>query len=187
MKKWMWILSVVLMTSAGAQANGLGVYGSYWKTKDADDGFGGGARLNIGLGDILGIDLRGGYFPDLAKDEDPYDLDLRVIPAEAGLTINLPLSEQAIPYVGGGAGYYFIDAKVKGPGVDESADVDNQVGWYAVAGLQIKLSGQVALFGEGKYTGVEAKAKDDKMDDLDQDLDFDLSGFGANAGLMLIW
>ena len=183
MRMFLIVLGVVLLGASMASANGLGVYGSYWDTKDADSGFGGGAKLSMSFGQYFAVEARGTYFNDLSKDEGPLNVDLQVIPVEAGLVLNMPLSDAVTPYIGGGGGYYFLKADTDAG----SVDIDDEVGWYAIAGLEIKLSDAVALFAEGKYTGVEGTAKNDNVDNIVDKVDIDLSGFGGNAGLLLKW
>lgn len=55
-------------------------------------------------------------------------------------------------------------------------DPDDEIGYYAVAGIALALSKGTTLFGEAKYTRVE-------LDDAEIELD----GLGANAGLMVTW
>lgn len=176
-----------LAGSLTAMAGGLGAYGSYWSTKDADAGFGGGGKLQFMLGDIIGLEIRGSYFPDLNEEESLFKYELEVIPAEADLILAIPLGDLLRVYGGGGAGYYFIDAKIKGQGLDEKVNVDDQLGWFAVGGLQVQLTEAFALFGEGKYTGIKAKFKGDDVEEITDDVDMHLDGFGANVGLLLTW
>jgi hypothetical protein len=51
-------------SSLAAMTNDFAVFGSYIKPSDADNSFGGGAKLRIGF-----IDLRATYFTDLTRRE----------------------------------------------------------------------------------------------------------------------
>ena len=62
-------------------------------------------------------------------------------------------------------------------------DIDDEIGGYVVAGIEIELGEDVAIFGEAKYTWLEIK----KVEEVDLDENNKLDGFGANAGLMLRW
>src|SRR5262245_50828834 len=63
----------VLLLSAPALASGdVGIYGSYWDTKDLNDAGGAGLKVGIPLGDPektpVALAFRGSWFDDLASD-----------------------------------------------------------------------------------------------------------------------
>ncbi len=177
MKRILVVLLALTVCASVASANGLGVYGSYFKFKDADKGgFGGGGKLQMSFGEYVGLELRGTYFPDVARS----DPKLVFGAGELDLILLLPLSETVKPYVGGGAGYYVFD--LDAPGVE----TENKLGWFGVAGVQVGVSDNVAFFGEGKYISVEADVEGAGFNDV-TDTDEKLTGFGGNVGLMFIW
>lgn len=74
------------------------------------------------------------------------------------------------PYVGGGIGYYFFD--------EDDADVDDEVGYYCVAGIDQSVGNGISVFAEAKYLWLEP----------DSDFgDVELDGFGANIGAAYNW
>lgn len=182
MRMFLVVLSVVLLGTVVASANGLGVFGSYWNTKDADSGWGGGAKLQFDVMPNVCIEGRGSYFPDFGDSDSDSSMD--VIPVEADAIIKFPISDSLTPYVGGGAGYYMFDVDSDNDGV--KVDVDDEFGWFALAGVEIGLSKQVSLFAEGKYTWLDVTAKATGMG-VDVSEDASMDGFGGNAGLMLKW
>ena len=180
MKKVWRLLVVAGLCAQCAWASGIAGYGSYWKTKDQGDGFGGGAKLKLDLIPQLSLEVRGTYFDNLADKDKWGDGKLQVIPVEGDLVVNLTIAEKLIPYIGGGAGYYFMDGKDPD---GNKVDIKDEVGAFAVAGLEIEIGEEVALFAEAKYTWLQIK----EVEKVELDTAQKLDGFGANAGLMLKW
>ena len=161
MRVFLIVVGVVLLGAGVASANGVGVFGTYWNVQDGgDDGFGAGAKLQFEVMPNICLEARGSYFPDFG------DTSIDIIPAEADAIIKFPLADQLTPYVGGGAGYYMF------AGDDEG--VDDEFGWFALAGLEFGLSQELSLFAEGKYTWLDVNGGN-------------LDGFGGNAGIMMKW
>ena len=177
-------LVVLMFATAVASANGIGFYGSFWKPEDLDNAFGGGAKLQVEVVPGILLEARGGYFPK-AKEEDVDEIEIDIIPVEAGGILKLPI-DVVTPYVGGGIGYYMFNTAKEPSGV--TVEVENKFGLYGVAGLEIALGEVASLFGEAKYTyldKVEVTAKSGGAS-VSHD-DGKLSGFGANAGILLKW
>ena len=178
---------VFLVASCALAGSGLGLFGSYWSPDDTDAGIGYGVKLKAAVADNLCLEIRGTYFPSIDIDEDGGDGELEVIPVEAGLVMDIPLSDVMTLTAVGGAGYYIMpEVEVEILGQDVDMDLDDEFGFYAVAGIEIALSEQLALFAEAKYTWLEVdEGEVDGVDFKDADASFD--GFGANAGLMMLW
>ena len=175
-------LSTAVATPAAA--GGFSLYGSYWNTANADAVGGGGARLGIPLGSTLDLDLRATYYEKLAADplarlgdaESPFAKGIRALPLDLGLRIDVARRDVVNPYVGAGGTYYRLDS--------DSGNVRDEVGWYALAGLEIG-----KFFVEADYRDVTATVKRDAGgpgDLFDTELidrvDVDLSGVAVNAG-----
>jgi len=90
-------------------------------------------------------------------------------------------------YVGGGAGFYLLDGEATIGGATVDFDPSDEIGFYAVAGVELHLSEQAAIFGEAKYTWLQVDEVE--IDGVKMDLDDEakLDGVGANAGLLLLW
>ena len=89
------------------------------------------------------------------------------------------LPDKANPYVGGGVGYYELDAK--GP------ELPGEFGWYLVGGIDVPISKNWMVFAEGLYRQVEAQAE---YDDLGRSLvkqEMNLSGAAFNVGIGVRW
>ena len=182
MRMFLCVLGVVLLGAVAASANGLGVFGSYWDTNDNDDVWGGGAKLQIDLMENICVEARGAYFPEFG-DSSGEELKVDIIPVEADAILKFPISDMLTPYVGGGVGYYIFDVENDIEGVD--VDIDNEFGYFALAGVEIAFNEQVSLFAEGKYTWLEATIE--ASGDVEGEETGKLDGFGGNAGLMLKW
>lgn len=187
MKKALLAAVIMGLGAVLASANGLGFSGAYWDTKNAGDGFGAGAKLQLQVVPGMFMEFRGTYFEDLGGDEEIEGVDskLQIIPAEVGLITTFPVNKQFKPYVGGGVGYYFADATVEADGMDEDIDIDDEIGYYAVGGFEIGLADNFYVFVEYKYTWVEINTF--VIEDVEFEGKTKLDGPGGNAGLLLKW
>jgi opacity protein-like surface antigen len=193
MKKVLAVLAVVGLASVSASAGGFGVFGAYMDTDDAGAGIGGGIKFKSDISESLAFELRGSYIANFDPDVDVelvYD-DLVVIPVEADLLLTVPLGDQVQIYGGGGGGYYVLpeyEVNIAVPGSDQpDLDWDDVFGYFGVAGIQIKLSDTLSLFGEAQYRVIEIdKAEVDGVEE-DVDPEVELTGLGANAGLLFVW
>jgi hypothetical protein len=187
--------SAILVLALGAtpaSAGHFNLFGSFWDTKDAGDTAGGGIGLGFPLGQRWGIDLRASYYEELTNEglEAIFDDDetvfqrrgLQVLPLEIGLRYNFSPGNRANFYLGGGGTYYLLDS--------DFGDVDDEVGGYALLGVDLGNPQGVSFFVEGFWRIAEAKVSFDpeSLDDID-DIDLvngvpvDLDGLGINAGL----
>lgn len=171
------LMTMFLGALAGpAAAAEIGVFGSYWDTADADEAIGFGTRLRFGI-----VELRGTYFQDVTADtvEDEEGIDVRAIPIEVGFALKLAQDAAVSPYLGGGGGYYLLDAN--------DFDVDDEVGWYAVAGADFgRHSSGMAFNVEAIYRSMEATVREasDGLPEVDEEVGLDLGGLGLNAGVV---
>lgn len=157
-----------------ATATEFGVGGAYWSTEDADQALGVNSKLGFGL-----FEVRASYFSDVTADTEPEsrDFEISAIPLEAGVKFDFARDQRVNPYVGGGAGYYLLDTS--------RGDINDEVGFYAVAGVDIATRAGFGINVEGIYRGIEATV--DNVDDdvnIRDEVDLNLDGFGVNAGLV---
>ncbi len=184
MKAWFCVLTMVVLSASPALAAGLGLHGSYWDSKEADDAWGGGALFRLDLHRNLQLDIRGSFFKfdGVEKDIDfsggmtwegewegepaeveiiwfidaQLELDFEVIPVEVALLAHFDLHDRITPYFGGGVGYFFLDAKVRKSEWDNwRVKTSNEFGFFSVGGLRILLNENISLFGEARYTWLE--------------------------------
>lgn len=177
MKKTILFAAAALALLAGpAAAADFGVYGAFWDTEDADQALGVGGKLSFGRI----FELRASYFSDVTTDTEPErrDFEIKALPLEAGLAFKFAQGERFTPYVGGGAGYYLLDTN--------RFDIDDEVGYYAVLGADIKGGTGLGFMVEGIYRNMEATVRGDLDDNprVDDEVDLQLGGFGVNAGLV---
>lgn len=185
MKRISWLIGALALAAAPARAGDLALFGSYWSTDQAGDTFGGGARLGLSFAPWLVLDLRGTYFADVTDDRGNRDLELSAVPLDAGLRLQFG-SSGTVPYIGAGATYYLLDSN--------RGEIDDEFGWYAVAGLALGPPKGVAFFAEAIYRDVEGTVVTEPSDfeglpdvEFQERVAVPLSGFGANAGIVFRW
>ena len=178
MKKWIVLVGLVLFVLPVAQA-GIGIFGTYWDSKDYDDLYGGGVRLGTPIGAGFGIEARASYLStDLFGDDE---VALEVIPLEAAVSWTLDASDMLKPYIGAGVGYYVKNLDWDSNDVWEDATSKDSVGYFALAGLNL-VFGNATLFGEAKYNLV---SEEDEFEWRGSDVQekYSLDGLSINAGV----
>ena len=127
-----------------APRGGLGVFASRWESDGHGTFSGYGARAAADLHRDLAMDIRAAWLESKEADGET-----TLVPLEAALTWRFRLAEHVMPYVGGGLGYYWLEADARAPETEElSAEY---AGYFALAGLNLRL-GAATLFAEAKYT-----------------------------------
>jgi hypothetical protein len=163
------------LLSIPASAGDFGVYGSYWNTKDANSGYGGGAKVSWGI-----VELRGTYFNDVTTKRVPdrIDFKLHAAPIGAGLKFNLTHDTPVVPYLGAGAAYYLLSTN--------RGSTQDEVGWYGVGGLNFNSASKVGFNVEAIWYDVRGTVKNLTTDNVHivNRTSVDLSGLGANAGVV---
>ena len=155
---------------------GLGVFATWWESKDYGDLAGYGLRFGWNIFGPLGLEARASY---LETDDDHAKTSL--VPLEGALTWRLRLGKKLDPYLGAGIGYYMKNAEY-----DNSAtwnDAEKVAGYFALAGLNLAL-GPLALFAEAKYNLV---GTDDELRWRGSDVEAknSLDGLSLEAGVKL--
>jgi hypothetical protein len=166
-------LLAVLCVSAAGCAHGSGVeLGAFASSLDSDDlgeGYGGGAKLELNPIDLVSVDARASYIRF-------NDTDIDMVPLEvAGLVNFAMLAEHIVPYAGVGVGYYLFDG--------DGADLDDEVGFFPLVGLEIGLQ-PVSVLIEGRWLFLEADV-DSAEAELDNLSEATVDGFGVNVGLLI--
>lgn len=176
---------VAALVPFAAFGTGLGVFASYWDADSTTDpGMGGGVKLQMDMSPAVVMELRGSYFSKF-EDGTPTE-DFTVIPGEAAMITKMPMGSPAFQlYMGGGAGYYFTpEFDTVGPVVTKM-DPKDEIGYFALGGLELQFSRSATVFAEAKYNWLEIDEV--KVDGVTVDLTgsdvLDLSGFNFNAGL----
>ncbi len=164
------LLVVMLALVVGGCSHGSGVefaaYGTRLDSDDLGDGYGGGAKLELNPVDMISVDARAG----VVRFDDS---GINMFPLEAAALLNFPLLfEHVVPYIGAGAGYYLFDG----------ADLDDQVGFFPLAGLEIGFQ-SLSVMAEARWLFLETDA-DSAKEELRNLTEADLDGFGVNLGLL---
>jgi hypothetical protein len=102
------------------------------------------------------------------------DASVNMFPLEGNLLLQFPIANTVLPYGGFGVGYYLFD------GGDFS--LENNLGYGPVAGVELRLTRDLALFGEARWLFLESDVSGVPGVDKAR-----LDGFGVNAGLMLLF
>ena len=181
MKRCCAFVFLALAAAGVARAEGsLSVMGSYWSPKGFQDTTGFGGKLLLG-GKSFGLELRASYFDSLKENDGLGNNDLQVIPLEAGLVLRAG-EQELVPYLGAGAGYYILNGNSSGGG---QYSVDDEVGWYAIGGLEFSIGKSTAVFGEALYRSVTGTAHADNLGDVHSNVNIDLSGLVVNFGFAI--
>lgn len=193
MRKAILVLGFLALTGAPLSASDFAIYGSGWDPDGIEEALGGGVGLHFG--ETFGVDLRATYYQDAEidridigpgnDDERPVFGDLQMIPIEALLRYDFNNDGPANFYVAGGASYIMLDW-------DDGPDIDDEVGWVALAGARFGSPGGMGFFIEGAYRGVEATVRADDLDDFfdddttnfDENVDLNLDGALVNLGVV---
>ena len=187
------LAAVALMSSplAAAMSSDFGIFGSYAKPSDADNSFGGGAKVRFAF-----IDLRGTYYTDLTYKQSnqvcpPFCANgkpkLKFAPLEAGLVFkpsdwtDTQTFQVVSPFIGGGAGYYLLSQ------VNEDAfgHAKDEWGWYAVGGTDINFTPRFGLLLEFEYRRVRGTVTGPDVGNLNfTKTTLQLGGPGGNVGVV---
>lgn len=153
-----------------AAAAGAAVHTSYWHVDDTDDAFGLGFQGYWGW-----LELRGTYLGDVTAKPQlaGRSYQVTILPLEAGLTYRF--NADSGPYISAGASYLLVDTSL--------GDVDNAVGWYAVAGAEFGPDTGPALLLELAYRAAQTNVRWDRPG-VSAGNRLSLSGPGANASLL---
>ena len=128
--------------------------------------------------------------------EDPFGFDivhdttLEITQLDLGLVFHLLRRDAVVsPYIGGGIGFYGYDLEESGEFIDFDGGFDifegtftddgNAVGAFFLVGIEIPITEQIGVFGEGRWHSVE----DELGGDFDAFGDIDLGGTELAAGV----
>ena len=166
------LLAVVFSLIIGGCSHGSGVeFGAFAASLDSDDlgeGYGGGAKLELNPIDMVSIDARASW---IQFD----DTDIDMVPLEAAALLNFPMFwEHIVPYIGAGVGYYLFDGS--------GADLDDEVGFFPLAGLEVGLH-SISFLAEARWLFLESDVAGAKGE-LRNLTEADVDGFGVNLGVL---
>lgn len=166
------VLLGVLAVALGGCSHGRGVEaGLFGASLDADDfgqGYGAGAKLELNPLDMVSIDARASW---IRFDNTNVD----VTPLEAAALLNAPmLGERIVPYAGAGVGYYMFEG--------HGADVDDNVGFFPLVGLEVGLQ-RLSVLAEARWLFLQTDVDSSKAE-LGNITNANVDGLGINLGLL---
>lgn len=174
-----WLVALLLLAaawplSAGAATDdgvvlgsrpglSLGGRGMYFKPKDAEGSWSGGAQVRFHLTSAFALegsaDVRQDRFGDTVVD---------LIPVQASLLAYLFPGKMVSPYLLGGGGWYYTHIKAGSPFDDRT---DHRFGPHAGAGLQAWFNKHWSIDGSWRYVWLSAYRSQDAAHPLGRDID----------------
>lgn len=184
MKKWILGLFALVVLAGPLYAGGIGPMGAYWDTTDAGDDQGLGVRVTVDLGPRWNLELRSAWLDEFYQVDDGILFQVKAFPIDMGISYGFETSSKIEPYLGVGVTYVDIDPTVVGDDIGRRIEVEipEEAGIYYMAGLDVPImNDKLSLFFEAVYRNVKAKANSTDI----RDFDVDMTGAGANFGLVL--
>lgn len=187
MKKLAVIVGLVLLTSVPAWAGGVGVGIGTWDTESASSDEGFAFRLGIDMGQHVDLEVRASFFDELAQVGSVALFRLEATPVDVGLAWHFNEGGKARPYLGGGGSFVYTDAQFEGGVALQGGgpEVDDEFGYYAVAGVDVAAGDRLGFYAEALYRGAKANVTGNAFGFNDFEIDF--AGVGGALGLMLRW
>ncbi len=170
------LVGSVLLVVAGFMLGGcghgtgieMGAFGSSLDSDDLGQGYGGGVKLEFNLIDWISVDGRASYIRFA-------DTKVNMVPLEAAAFLNFPMAgERIVPYIGAGAGYYLFEA--------QDANLDNKVGFFPLAGLEIGLW-RISFLAEARWLFLQTDVESAEGE-LRNLREADIDGLGVNLGVL---
>ncbi len=184
MKKWIPGLFLLIVLAGPLHAGGIGPMVAHWNTSDAEDDQGAGVRVTVDLGPDWNLELRTSWLDSFFQIGDGILFRIEAFPIDVGLSYGFDVAGKIEPYVGVGFTYLDIDANVVDTEIRRRVEVlvPEEFGIYFMAGLDYPImNDRLSLFGEAVYRSIKAQANSTDI----QDFDTDMTGLGANFGLVL--
>jgi len=162
---------------------------SYFSTDEADEAVGGGFRLRWGINENVDVEVRATIYDSLEYAVRGHLFTIEALPVEFGIAYNFRPDKRVNPYIGGGGSYFLLDndrVPVEFEGEGHRGRMENEMGWYVVAGLEFPLSGNMIIFAEGIYREVSATIEGDNFGSISE-AQFDMDGGAFNLGISFGW
>ena len=185
MRKALTMASLLALLAFPAWAGGIGIMYSAWDTDDVDNDHGVGLKLKLDLGSALDLEVRGAWLDSLEFTTQGDVFKLEATPIDVGLAYGFRSDRKVRPFVGAGPSFVLLNGKVHS---DSAIRVDDEMGFYAVAGFDFSIGKRGACFAEVLYRDVSAEFTSDGLLNRDfDDFGASVAGVGLNLGLMLSW
>ena len=184
MKKWILGLFALVVVAGPVYAGGIGPMVAHWSTEDAGDDEGAGVRLTADLGPDWNLELRMSWFDSLFQIGDGLLFRIEAVPIDVGLSYGFETAGRWEPYVGAGFTYVDVNPDVDSTAINRRIEVrtPEEFGIFFLAGLDVPIrNDKLSLFAEAIYRSVKTTANSTDI----RDFNTDLTGLGANFGLVL--
>lgn len=185
MRKVLTMASLLALLALPAWAGGLGVMYTAWDTSDAGDDQGVGLKLELDLGSALDLEIRATWLNNMEFSAQGRAFKLEATPVDVGLSYEFQTDGKVRPFLGAGPSFVFLNGKVDD---NSGLRIDDEMGFYAVAGLEAPFGKTGVGFIEVLYRDISSEFTSDGLLNRDfNDFGADLSGAGFNVGLMIGW
>jgi len=189
MKRAFLALALLALLAAPASARGgIGLHAGWIDTDQADNDAGWGALFHIGVTQNVDIQVRATDFRELTvkpSDTSAEDgFNFQATTWDLGFVYNFfGDGRKLTPYVGGGGTYYMLDSSP-----DARARVNDEYGWYGIAGLDFPIGKRFAVYVEGMWRDAKMSIKGDDLGlGGPVDVGVNLNGPQVNLGLAFTW
>lgn len=186
---------LILVTLLAALAAGPAVAGgsiglmiAAWDTQDADTDNGLGAKVDFDIGGPFAVTVRYADFDGFTALAAGRLLELQAAPLDLGVVYNFESQPRINPYVGAGLTSTNFDARVVASPLprQERVRLSDEPGWFAVGGLEVKVSNRLAVFGEALYRQTKAEVEGEGLDSFAK-VQLDFAGPAGSVGLLFTW
>jgi hypothetical protein len=185
MKKALTMTSLLALIALPVWAGGVGVMYSSWDTDDASDDQGVGIKFELDVGQAVDFEVRAAWLDSHEFDTATDAFKLEIAPVDIGLSYDFRPEQKVRPSLGAGVTYAFLNGKVDDR---SSIRVSDEVGFYAVGGIEGSVTETLAVFAEALYRDLSAEVTSDGLLSRDfEDFGVDLAGVAFNVGLMFSW
>lgn len=185
MKRVLLTLGLVVLLATPSFAGGLGIFGSYWNTSEADSDTGMGVEANFSFNPQVDLQLRITHFRELKTKVQGMDVTILSTPFDMGIVYNFRNSAKVTPRLGAGFAYYFMSSNLKDLSVD-SGEIDAELGYYGEVGVDVPFSGNWAAYGDAIYRIGKTRLDGEGLFGFVQRR-VDLNGFNLNLGVKYRW
>jgi hypothetical protein len=180
MRRIVLVLGLCTLLAGSAWAGGgLHLFGTYGELNEFEKSGGAGGRISVG-GEKLVVDLTMTWFPERSGgvvDSGGATIfdELQIVPIEVGLRYVFAPGKELRPYLGAGVSWFVVDLN--------TGSVDDEAGYYGLAGLVWGDGVGLDLFGEVIYR--EATVTADYG--FAGDFDIDVGGLAAAVGVLIVF
>lgn len=140
-KKGLAVFAVLVVFSAGARAQSIGAYGSYIFVDELDDVYGAGVQAQFPLSDVFFASVRGGYYPEVEREQTVapvfIEIEADYYPLDIGLGAQKAVDDLWTVYADAGLSYIYIDSEIKVNGMMTPIELENEWGWFGALGVTV--------------------------------------------------